>query len=84
MRPIFNPAFRGTFMPGFRPMPMFRFNPVFQGVRPMSTFGFNPAFRPGAFQRRFDRIEDRAERRFDRIEDRAERRFDRIEDRRMR
>jgi hypothetical protein len=49
VRPMFNPAFRGGFMPGVRPMPMFRFDPRFQG---------------GRFDHRFDRFENRFENRF--------------------
>ena len=42
------PGFRGGFMPGFRPTPMFRFDPGFHR----------------GFDRRFDRFEDRFDRRF--------------------
>ena len=48
------PGFRSGFMPGFRPTPMFRFDPRFRGGM------FDPRF-----NRRFDRFEDRFENRFD-------------------
>jgi hypothetical protein len=51
--------FRGGFLPGFRPTPMFRFDPRFRGGM------FDPRFDRG-FDRGFDRFEDRFENRFDR------------------
>ena len=47
--------FPGGFMPGFRPTPMFRFDPRFRARM------FDPRFNRG-----FDRFEDRFENRFDR------------------
>jgi hypothetical protein len=62
------PGFRGGFRPGFPVVPLFRFDPRFRGG--MFTPGFVPRFPGAAFDRRFDRFEDRFERRFDRFEDR--------------
>jgi hypothetical protein len=50
---MFTPGFRGGVMPGFRPMPMSRFDPRFQGGRFDLRFQggmFNPRFRGGMFE----------------------------------